>query len=79
MPGKTKAALLGALIGAVFAVGIEVTDVWLNDEAFFGSAKSWLVLVFLVAVMTWSQRRAYEKRIGIYGDRDDIDDQTGEV
>lgn len=77
MPGKTKAALFGALVGAVVAVVIEAMAVAGNDEAFFGSTKSWVILVLLVVGMTWSQRRAYEKKTGIYGDRDDINDPTG--
>ncbi|GAA4473183.1 hypothetical protein GCM10023190_04840 [Enteractinococcus fodinae] len=76
MPGKAKAALFGALIGAVMAVVIEAFAAAESDETFFGSTQSWVVLVLLVVGLSWSQKRAYEKKSGIYGDRDAINDQT---
>lgn len=76
MPGKAKAALFGALIGAVIAVVIEAMAVAFNNEAFFGSDQSWLILVIAVAVVAWSQIRAYDQKTGLYAERDDADDPT---
>lgn len=71
MPGKAKAALLGAVVGAVIVLFIEIMAVWLNDEAFFGTERSWLILLIAVVVFAWFQVRAYDQKKGIYADRDE--------
>ena len=72
MPGKVKAALLGAAVGGVIAVLVELLAVGLNDdETFFGSQQSWLILSIAVIAVAWTQIRAYDQKKGIYADRDD--------
>lgn len=68
MPGKVKATLLGALVGALVAVVVEVMAMVINDEAFFGSERSWIILVIAIVVFSWSQLRAYDQKIGLYKD-----------
>lgn len=73
MPGKVKAALLGASIGAIIAVLIELIAVASNDETFFGSEQSWIVLAVAVVAFTWTQLRAYDRKSG-----ERHDDNTGD-
>lgn len=68
MPGKAKAALLGAVVGAIIVMFIELMAVFLNDEAFFGSERSWLILAIAVVAFAWFQIRAYDQKKGIYAD-----------
>lgn len=74
MPGKVKAAILGVVVGAVVVVFIELMAVVLNDEAFFGTERSWLILAVAVVAFAWIQMRAYDRKIGIYADKDDTAD-----
>ena len=74
MPGKAKAALLGAVFGGVIVVFIELMAVVLNDEAFFGSDRSWLILVIAVVAFAWVQVRAYDQKKGMYANRDEASD-----
>ena len=53
MPGKVKAALLGAVVGAVVVLIIELIAVFLNDEAFFATERSWLILLVGVVAFAW--------------------------
>ena len=62
MHGKIQAALVGAGIGAIVVVIVELLAMWINDEAFFGSDRSWLILVFAVVLFAWSQMRAYDRK-----------------
>lgn len=73
MPGKAKAALLGAIVGGVIAVLVELMAVAVNDEPFFGSEQSWLILGVAVVAFAWAQMRAYDRKKGIY--KDEPDDQ----
>ncbi|WP_022870905.1 hypothetical protein [Yaniella halotolerans] len=68
MPGKVKAALLGAAVGAVVVLIIELVAVFLNDEAFFATERSWLILAVGIAAFAWFQVRAYDQKKGIYAD-----------
>lgn len=77
MPGKTKAALLGAVVGAVVVAVIELLAVIGSDETFFGTDRSWLILVIGVVAFAWFQVRAYDQKKGIYADRDDASDDAG--
>lgn len=77
MPGKAKAALLGAAVGAVIAVVVELMAVMLNDEPFFGTDQSWILLAVAVVAVAWVQVRAYDQKKGIYANRDDADDDAG--
>lgn len=70
MPGKAKAALLGAVVGAVIVVFIELMAVALNDEAFFGSERSWIILAVAVVAFMWVQMRAYDQKRGTWADKD---------
>lgn len=71
MKGKRAAAGLGLLIGAGLIVFMELIDVWLGDEGFFDTGRSWLLLVVFIAVFPFLMVRAYEKKQGIYADRDE--------
>jgi hypothetical protein len=72
MPGKVKAALLGAAVGGVIAVVIELLAVGFNDEeTFFGSQQSWIILGIAVVAVAWTQMRAYDQKTGIYANRED--------
>lgn len=62
MHGKLKAALVGGMIGAIVVVIVELLAVLINDEAFFGSDRSWLILLFAVVLFAWSQMRAYDRK-----------------
>lgn len=75
MPGKAKAALLGVLVGGIIVVLIELMAVVINDEVFFGSDRSWLILVVAVVAFSWVQIRAYDQKKGMYANRDDEDPQ----
>lgn len=75
MPGKAKAALLGALVGGIIVVLIELMAVVINNEVFFGSDRSWLILVVAVVAFSWVQIRAYDQKKGMYANRDDEDPQ----
>lgn len=66
MPGKIKAALLGAIVGGVIAVVIEFVAVLVNDERFFASEQSWLILGIAVVAFAWAQMRAFDRKTGIY-------------
>lgn len=74
MPGKAKAGLLGAIVGAVVVLFIELLAVVINDDVFFGAERSWLMLVVVVAGFAWFQMRAYDQKKGMYGDKDDPPD-----
>lgn len=71
MPGKVKAALLGAVVGAIVVLIIELIAVFLNDEAFFATERSWLILLVGVVAFAWFQIRAYDQKKGIYADKDE--------
>jgi len=71
MPGKAKAGLLGAVVGAVIVLVIELLAVALNDEPFFGTERSWLILAVAVVAFAWVQMRAYDQKKGIWSDNDD--------
>ena len=74
MPGKAKAALLGAIVGGVIVMFIELMAVVINDETFFGSDRSWLILAIAVVAFAWVQVRAYDQKKGMYADRDEPSD-----
>ncbi|HEY4556610.1 MAG TPA: hypothetical protein VIG82_00295 [Enteractinococcus sp.] len=78
MPGKAKAALLGALFGGFVVVLVELMAVILNDEAFFGTDRSWLLLGIGVIAFAWIQVRAYDQKKGMYADREPHDDSTSD-
>lgn len=75
MPGKAKAGLLGAVVGAAIVVVIELLAVVMNDEPFFGTDRSWLILAIGVVAFAWVQMRAYDQKKGLWADKDD--DRTG--
>ena len=62
MHGKIKAALVGGMVGAIVVVVVEFFAMLINDEIFFGSERSWLILVFAVVLFAWSQMRAYDRK-----------------
>ena len=62
MHGKLKAGLVAGMIGAIVVVVVEFIAVLINDEAFFGSVRSWLILLFAVVLFAWSQMRAYDRK-----------------
>ena len=62
MHGKLKAALVGGMIGAIVVVIVEGLAVLINDEIFFGSDRSWLILLFAVVLFAWSQMRVYDRK-----------------
>lgn len=74
MKGKTKAALLGVLLGVGIIVFIELIDVWLSDGGFFDTLWSWLLLALLVVVFPFLMVNAYHNRRGMYADRDEPTD-----
>lgn len=71
MPGKAKAGLLGAVIGAVIVLVIELLAMGLNDEPFFGTERSWIILAIAVVAFAWVQMRAYDQKKGMWADKDD--------
>lgn len=75
MPGRLKAGLLGAGIGAIIIVLVELLAVVLNDEKFFGTQQSWVILAIGVIVCMWVQLRAYDKQKGSYANKDDATTQ----
>lgn len=77
MPGKAKAGLLGAVVGAAIVLVIELIAVVMNDEPFFGTDRSWLILAIGVVSFAWVQMRAYDQKKGMWADKDD--DPTGET
>lgn len=62
MHGKMKAALVGGMVGAIVVVVVELLAVLINNETFFGSERSWLMLLFAVVLFSWSQMRAYDRK-----------------
>ncbi|GAA2042933.1 hypothetical protein GCM10009720_24570 [Yaniella flava] len=77
MPGKVKAAVLGAVVGVVIVVLIELMAVVLNDEVFFGTDRSWITLAVAVVALMWVQMRAYDQKKGIWADKDAPSEQAG--
>ncbi len=75
MHGKIKAALVGGAIGAIVVVFVELLAVAINDEAFFSSDRSWLILIFAVVLFAWSQMRAYDRNQKRMHQRETPDDQ----
>lgn len=71
MPGKLKAGLFGAIVGAVIVLFVELLAVTLNDEVFFGSERSWLILAIAVVAFAWVQMRAFGQKKGMNADKDD--------
>jgi len=76
MPGKAKAAIIGALVGAAIATLIEMWAALANNEVFFGSEHSWWILGAAVLAGAWIQIRAYEQKKGMYADRPDSEDKS---
>jgi len=70
LSGRFKAGLLGAGIGAVLIVLVELLAVVLNGEQFFGSQQSWIILAIGVIVCVWVQLRAYDQQKGSYARKD---------
>lgn len=62
MHGKIKAALVGGAVGIIIVVIVELLAMLINDEAFFSSDRSWLILIFAVVLFAWSQMRAYDRK-----------------
>src|SRR5699024_6211132 len=71
MPGRLKAGLLGAGLGAIIIVLVELLAVVVNDEKFFGTQQSWIILAIAVIVCMWVQLRAYDQQKGRYASKDD--------
>ncbi|HIW46241.1 MAG TPA: hypothetical protein H9884_04995 [Candidatus Yaniella excrementigallinarum] len=71
MPGRLKAGLLGAGLGAIIIVLVELLAVVVNDEKFFGTQQSWIILAIGVIVCMWVQLRAYDQQKGRYASKDD--------
>lgn len=63
MHGKIKAGLVGGAVGAIVVVIVEVLAMLINDEGFFSSDRSWLILFFAVVLFAWSQMRAYDRKL----------------
>lgn len=74
MRGKTKAALLGVVIGIGSMAFIELMDFWLSDGGFFDTGQSWLFLALFVVMLPLLMVHAYNTRQGIYRNRDEASD-----
>lgn len=66
MKGKTKASLLGVVIGASMVILFEFLDARADGGGFFDSVWSWVILVVAVVIFPFIMRRAYDKKEGIY-------------
>lgn len=72
MSGKLKAGLIGAAVGALIVVLIELLAVVFSDDVFFGSERSWLILGLAVVLFAWSQVRAHDRRAQTQRDPEDL-------
>lgn len=74
MTGKTKAALLGIVVGAGLVILMELMEVWVSEGGFFDTGWSWFLLVLFMVVFPFFMVNAYRNRRGIYADRDEPTD-----